>query len=253
MIENLIVIMTLVVPSAWCWGCSGQAIDNERRQLLRLLDPLRGYGFIMQDQVKQNEFTVHLCNNPYSQAAVWQSNLINTTDKHQIVLGLQNDTRVVKGSDHMIVTFGSGDKYTSGLCKGNSRSAMIILTCLPGKLHGNVRHVKESVGRHESNCYYLFEFETSVVCSQQPGSFWSSSTVLCFGGAVTLTLAVIGAIFVVLRCLPNSLAAIDDKIRSAYRRVINLLLPEHDCDQTFGTTYNRFQSTATISNINEET
>ena len=48
-------------------GCSGSAIDGERRQLLQILDPLKAYGFIIQDQHSVNEYTVHLCNNPFSQ------------------------------------------------------------------------------------------------------------------------------------------------------------------------------------------
>ena len=67
----------------------------------------------------------------------------------------------------MIMKFGSGNKYSSGPCQGFPRSTVVILTCLPGKLHGNVKHVKASTGRDESNCYYLFELETKVVCSEQ--------------------------------------------------------------------------------------
>lgn len=145
--------------------CSGKSMDQERLEILDVLKPLQYYGFIIKDQEANLDYIVHLCNNRFSPAAVWQRN--STTHKDVVVLGFQNDTEVIQGSNHMIMKFGSGHQYSSGLCKGFPRSTVVILTCLPGKLHGNVKHVKASTGRDPSNCYYLFELETKVVCSEQ--------------------------------------------------------------------------------------
>ena len=153
----------------------------------------------------------------------------------------------------MIITFGSGHPYESGPCKGNQRSAMIILTCIPDKLHGNVRHVKESVGRHQSNCYYLFEFETNVVCSLKSKPFWTSEVVLACGLSVALFLLIMGLMFKIRKIdLPESVQSVFSKIRSACDRFTRIFLPKEDQSQNIGTSYNRFHSTATIAQINEE-
>ena len=161
---------------------------------------------------------------------------------------MQNDTRVVKGSEHMIITFGSGQTYTSGLCEGHKRSAIIILTCVHDKLHGNVRHVKESVGRDQSNCYFLFEFETSVVCnstkqSSFPNALFSVFFAVSVGGALIAMMVLLIVYKASGSCLLGSMQTFYDKLNAAIVRRKS---------EEFGAKYDRFNSSATINQANME-
>merc|ERR1712226_430398 len=76
-----------------------------------------------------------------------------------------NDTRIRGGTDWVRLEFREGGKYNTH-CNGAKRTAEIMITCDPKVKYGQLQILhEENTDSSGSECYYLLELGSSMVCN----------------------------------------------------------------------------------------
>ena len=96
------------------------------------------------------------------------------SDDHITVLGRQNDVRVRGGTNWVRLEFRDGDRYQDK-CDNNFRSTEVMINCNPKVKFGNMRILhEENTDQSGSECYFLIEIESSLVCNVYYNSWFSN-------------------------------------------------------------------------------
>lgn len=80
---------------------------------------------------------------------------------HTTIIGRTNSTQVIGGSDWIILIYGGGDHYSS-YCGQERRRGMVMISCGPPGPAAFSAVLEER--EKESECFYLFELDTDIVC-----------------------------------------------------------------------------------------
>uniref|UniRef100_UPI00398F64CF cation-dependent mannose-6-phosphate receptor n=1 Tax=Pristiophorus japonicus TaxID=55135 RepID=UPI00398F64CF len=92
------------------------------------------------------------------------------------VIGRINTTRVIGGSDWILLIYGDGDPYGTH-CNQEKRKAMVMISCNPNVLGGGFTVVVEEREK-VSDCFYLFKLDSSVACAAVTRSLSTGSILL---------------------------------------------------------------------------
>ncbi|XP_072021200.1 cation-dependent mannose-6-phosphate receptor-like [Amphiura filiformis] len=140
-------------------------VDSSKEEIYKkILEPLKGETIkgVKLTEDDQWKYTIKFCEPIEESAGVIQyGNWANNTDeKHTI--GKIDNTHIKVGTNWMLLTYKDGDTYGSH-CGQEHRHADIMLLC-SSRLIGNTA-VLEVNNEKETDCFYLFEIESSVACT----------------------------------------------------------------------------------------
>ncbi|KAL4221520.1 mannose transmembrane transport [Mactra antiquata] len=148
--------------------------NDKRKKGEDQIELLKGRRYQFED--KYYKYHVGICTDamdPYPEdkkdvwtdAAVIQINKTNSEDAH--VIGKITEADIIAGPDWVMLEYNNGEKYGTH-CEGQdgnneNRRAKIMFICDHTVDDGEPYIIEEQNGKTES-CYYLFGFDTQVVC-----------------------------------------------------------------------------------------
>ncbi|XP_048882271.1 cation-dependent mannose-6-phosphate receptor [Brienomyrus brachyistius] len=97
----------------------------------------------------------------------------------ETVVGRYNVTEAIGGSDWVMLIYKNGSSYDRH-CSSEGRKAIIMISCKPGVLAGDLAIILEERQR-EKNCFYLFELDSSAVCPPVSSKLSLGSILLIIG------------------------------------------------------------------------
>lgn len=104
----------------------------------------------------------------YKGVAVLQTEKVGGIDGTKKIIGKYTNTKIIKGTNWVLLEYGDGDRYSSH-CGMEARRALIFITCDESIPIGQetIRLVEEFYdGTGTNDCYYLFEMQSSVTCQK---------------------------------------------------------------------------------------
>lgn len=110
-------------------------------------------------------------------AGVIQKN--TKSEEKPTVIGSYNSTQAIGGSDWVMLIYSNGDAYDSH-CNKEPRRAIIMISCNKNTEIGQLKVVVEDRER-KSNCFYLFELDSSAVCPPVQSQLSAGSILLIIG------------------------------------------------------------------------
>ncbi|XP_065126144.1 cation-dependent mannose-6-phosphate receptor [Paramisgurnus dabryanus] len=151
--------------------------DSEKK-VLRLLEPLTEQNFTLRvedgKEVKEKyTYIFRVCGDV---AGMPYAGLVQLKDDGtKVRIGNYDQTRVIGGSDWVLLIYEGGEKYDTH-CSQGARKAMIMISCSKST-KGDFSEVLE-VRDMPQDCYYLFELDTSAVCPVIPSKLSAGSIFL---------------------------------------------------------------------------
>lgn len=169
--------------------CGSQASDGTKRcklfsespaerKVLSLLEPLTNKTF---SEVKKSDkgnytYQFQVCGDAGKTVG---AGLVQTGKKSETVLGLYTATQAIGGSDWVMLIYSNGTKYDTH-CSKEMRKAIVMISCNKGVEMGKLEVVMEERER-ETDCFYLFELDSSAVCPALPSQLSAGSIILIIG------------------------------------------------------------------------
>ncbi|XP_077998023.1 cation-dependent mannose-6-phosphate receptor-like [Glandiceps talaboti] len=161
---------------------------------LKLLDPIVGKKFEITDAPKNYTYNIGICTpvKGTQDVGVLQTGLKDESHGTKNV-GLITQTHIQKGTDWLLLTYKGGEEYGHH-CTQEARKAVIMIVCDPVNLSGTIKIIAENADK-TSECYYLFEFGSSVACSTSSGSSGLSvGSIICIIFFVVVLIYLIGGV-----------------------------------------------------------
>lgn len=160
------------------------------RKILSMLEPLTGKNYTVQDKHDKDDYTYtfQVCGDAGGSKG---AGLIQTNQKDGkiTVIGMYTMTKVIGGSDWVMLRYENGTQY-SGHCSKTNRNAIIMISCDRSVDAGNLAVVLEERERSE-DCFYLFEIDSKAVCPPLKSQLSAGSIILIIG-VVLLAVYLIG-------------------------------------------------------------
>ncbi|KAM9405136.1 cation-dependent mannose-6-phosphate receptor isoform 1-T1 [Salvelinus alpinus] len=168
--------------------CGGQASDDTKRcklfsespaerKVLSLLEPLTNKTFsVVTKSVKESyTYKFQVCGDAGKTVG---AGLVQM-GKSETVLGLYTATQAIGGSDWVMLIYSNGTKYDAH-CSKEMRKAIVMISCNRGVEMGKLEVVLEERER-DTDCFYLFELDSSAVCPALPSQLSAGSIILIIG------------------------------------------------------------------------
>lgn len=131
-------------------------------KVLSVLEPLTNQNFTAKTKVAEEDYTYvfQVCGDAdgMKDAGVVQRG----KDGKQVLIGNYTSAQAFRGTDWILLIYQGGEKYHDH-CSKESRKAMIMISCDRSKAAGQLTVVLEDRVR-ETDCFYLFEMDSSAVC-----------------------------------------------------------------------------------------
>ncbi|XP_075699329.1 cation-dependent mannose-6-phosphate receptor [Rhinoderma darwinii] len=172
---------------------TGDKKSASEQAVLNRLAPLKHKRFdtTVQDGADSYTYTFVVCGGVQSGDKISNDGLVQNKTKTQeiTVIGRVNDTHVLNGTDWILLIYKSGDKYDSH-CDKEARKAMIMISCNKKTLADGFTIINEQREKM-SECFYLFEMDSSVACPIEE-SHLSVGSILLIVFAVLIGIYIIG-------------------------------------------------------------
>lgn len=173
-----------------CKLASDQGKESEsERKLLSKLEPLASLSFSIVVQDKDDSYTYNfsVCGNAanISNAGLVQINNADT----KIVIGQYTETQIFGGSDWVMLVYKNGSKYDSH-CNQETRKSMVMISCNRNTIGGGFAVIDEERTK-PTDCFYLFELDSSTVCPAITSKL-SAGSILLIVLFSCLTLYIVG-------------------------------------------------------------
>ncbi|XP_070561994.1 cation-dependent mannose-6-phosphate receptor-like [Ptychodera flava] len=186
-------ITLLLLFCVFCLFCSVEAdckVGDSELKYLSILDPIKGKKISVSDSGKDYsyKYDIGICTGvgDTDDVGVMQSDL-KSSSPSLVNVGLITSTHIQEGTDWLLLTYRDGKEYASH-CNKEKRKAVIMLVCDPKNLIGSATIIAENNNK-TSECYYLFEVGSSVVCE-------TSSSGLSVGSVICIIFFVLVAVYI---------------------------------------------------------
>ncbi|TSK34829.1 Cation-dependent mannose-6-phosphate receptor [Bagarius yarrelli] len=163
---RLLAVFILMVTEAHASGnttrCRLVHNTTSESKVLSVLEPLTNQNFTAKTKVADEEYTYvfQVCGDA---DGMKDAGLVQRgKDGKQVLIGNYSLTQVVRGSDWLLLIYLGGEKYHEH-CSKEPRKAMIMISCDRSKVAGPLTVVLEDRER-DTECFYLFELDSSAVC-----------------------------------------------------------------------------------------
>ncbi|XP_040294628.1 cation-dependent mannose-6-phosphate receptor [Bufo bufo] len=173
--------------------CKLNKMSPSEQAVLDRLAPLKHQRFetTSYDGKDSYTYTLVICGGVFNGSKSSNEGLVQnkTKEQHITVVGRINDTRIINGTDWILLTYSSGENYDTH-CGGEPRKAMIMISCNKKTLADGFMVVAEYRDK-TSDCFYLFEMDSSVACPPEE-SHLSVGSILLIVFAVLIAIYIIG-------------------------------------------------------------
>ncbi|KAL4616745.1 cation-dependent mannose-6-phosphate receptor [Arapaima gigas] len=150
--------------------------SQAEKDALSRLEPLTNKTFTVKTKDKEEyTYTFQVCGNAGKEP---EGGLVQTVNGKETVIGKYTVTQAVGGSDWVMLIYMNGSQYTTH-CGKEQRKAIIMISCAPG-VQGDFSIVVEERER-ETDCFYLFELDSSAVCPSVESKLSLGSILLIVG------------------------------------------------------------------------
>ncbi|XP_027865089.1 cation-dependent mannose-6-phosphate receptor isoform X2 [Xiphophorus couchianus] len=160
-------------------ACKLQDESASQRKVLERLEPLAGKNFsvTVKEEKESYRYVFQLCGDA---GGVQKAGVIQQTDSQAkpTIVGSYTSTKAIGGSDWVMLIYHDGDKYDSH-CNNEARKAIIMISCNKNK-EGDLEVILEDRDR-QSDCFYLFELDSSAVCPPVQSQLSAGSIILIIG------------------------------------------------------------------------
>ncbi|KAL0985130.1 hypothetical protein UPYG_G00153260 [Umbra pygmaea] len=183
-------------------ACGGQASDNVKRCGLRYespteakalsrLEPLTNISFTVDETDGKESYTYQfqVCGDAGNMEGAGLVQIDKAGKKNKIVIGRYTVTQAIGGSDWVMLIYRNGSNY-DGHCSKEMRKAIVMISCNRDVEMGQLE-VKLEDREKQSDCFYLFELDSSAVCPVLPSKLSAGSIILIIG-LVLLSVYLIG-------------------------------------------------------------
>lgn len=179
---------TLAVQLVLCWSvvystdstknCKLLSESEPERKVLKRLEPLANTNFTVEtkDGEDKYKYVFQLCGDA---GGAQGAGVIQKYGNKTTVIGLYNSTEAIGGSDWVMLIYRNGDAYHEH-CLKEKRKALIMISCNRSGKMGQLQAVLENKHR-DSDCFYLFELDSSAVCPPLPSGLSTGSIILIIG------------------------------------------------------------------------
>ncbi|XP_013385262.1 cation-dependent mannose-6-phosphate receptor [Lingula anatina] len=137
------------------------------KRALGVLTKLTGTRFVDKDDKGEYEYKIGICTKADDDAmdnvGVVQ---VKVKDKHKHRIGFYNDSHLTGGTDWISLEYRGGENYGTH-CTHENKKAIIMIVCDPNDSEGHGKVVEEN-NQKTDECYYLFEYSHSAVCTEVP-------------------------------------------------------------------------------------
>uniref|UniRef100_A0A3B5MND2 Cation-dependent mannose-6-phosphate receptor n=1 Tax=Xiphophorus couchianus TaxID=32473 RepID=A0A3B5MND2_9TELE len=161
-------------------ACKLQDESASQRKVLERLEPLAGKNFsvTVKEEKESYRYVFQLCGDA---GGVQKAGVIQQTDSQAkpTIVGSYTSTKAIGGSDWVMLIYHDGDKYDSH-CNNEARKAIIMISCNKNKEVGDLEVILEDRDR-QSDCFYLFELDSSAVCPPVQSQLSAGSIILIIG------------------------------------------------------------------------
>ncbi|XP_035528574.1 cation-dependent mannose-6-phosphate receptor [Morone saxatilis] len=161
--------------------CGLVSDSNSERKVLERLEPLahKNFSVVTKEDKGSYTYTFQLCGEAagFPEAGVVQVDSKSPTKS--TIIGRFNSTRVIGGSDWVMLIYENGDAY-DGHCSKEKRKAIIMISCNSKIGMGELEVVLEDRDRAH-DCFYLFELDSSAVCPVVPSQLSTGSIIVIIG------------------------------------------------------------------------
>ncbi|KAG9470599.1 cation-dependent mannose-6-phosphate receptor [Eleutherodactylus coqui] len=172
---------------------NSERVSASEQAVLNRLAPLKHKRFetTFKNGTESYTYTFAVCGTVLNGTKSTNEGLVqNKTQNGEItVIGRINDTRVINGTDWILLIYKSGEKYDKH-CVKEPRKAMVMISCNKKSLAEGFTIVSEERDRMDE-CFYLFEMDSSVACPPDE-SHLSVGSILLIVFAVLIGLYIIG-------------------------------------------------------------
>uniref|UniRef100_A0A146ZTF6 Cation-dependent mannose-6-phosphate receptor n=1 Tax=Fundulus heteroclitus TaxID=8078 RepID=A0A146ZTF6_FUNHE len=150
------------------------------RKVLDRLEPLAFKNLTVESKNEKDSYTYvfQLCGDAggVPGAGVIQKNM-KTPEKPIVTnIGSYKATKAIGGSDWVMLIYEQGDKYDSH-CQKEARKAIIMISCSKNTDVGALEVILEENER-DTDCFYLFELDSSAVCPPVESRLSAGSIIL---------------------------------------------------------------------------
>uniref|UniRef100_A0A3B5QMM5 Cation-dependent mannose-6-phosphate receptor n=1 Tax=Xiphophorus maculatus TaxID=8083 RepID=A0A3B5QMM5_XIPMA len=161
-------------------ACKLQDESASQRKVLERLEPLAGKNFsvTVKEEKENYRYVFQLCGDA---GGVQKAGVIQQTDSQAkpTIVGSYTSTKAIGGSDWVMLIYHNGDNYDSH-CNNEARKAIIMISCNKNKEVGDLEVILEDRDR-QSDCFYLFELDSSAVCPPVQSQLSAGSIILIIG------------------------------------------------------------------------
>lgn len=174
-----------------CILSGGDKKSAKEQALLQRLAPLKNK--IFQTNVNEDgdsyKYTFVICGQVNVSTNTYAGLVQSKADSPDTVIGRINDTHLINGTDWIMLFYKSGDKYDNHCGKG-PRQALVMISCNKNTLGDAFTMISEERNK-TSDCFYLFEMDSSVACPAEE-SHLSVGSILLIVFAVLIAVYIIG-------------------------------------------------------------
>ncbi|KAM8846575.1 cation-dependent mannose-6-phosphate receptor [Synchiropus picturatus] len=175
----LLLCGTAVFASDGTKNCRLFSKSEPEQKALSMLEPLAHRNFTANTTVggQNYMYALKVCGDV---GGVPGAGAIQVDSKgEKTMVGSYNSTQAIGGTDWVMLIYRNGDKYDNH-CSKESRKAIIMIFCKRNVDVGPLKVVLEDRDR-EQDCFYLFELDSSAVCSPLDSHLSAGSIVLIIG------------------------------------------------------------------------
>ncbi|XP_004078010.2 cation-dependent mannose-6-phosphate receptor [Oryzias latipes] len=172
--KGSIVVWNLVIQLVMCGrtvfassdtkSCKLVSESESERKVLSRLEGLAHKNFTVEHNIGKESYTYvfQLCGDAGGVKGAGVIQLDKKNPNKPTVVGMYTDTQAIGGSDWVMLIYRSGEAYDQH-CSQEKRKAYIMISCNRNTDMGQLEVVVEDRNR-STDCFYLFELDSSTVC-----------------------------------------------------------------------------------------
>lgn len=192
---QLLLWATAVLGSDGQKSCKLFSKSESEQNVLNRLEPLAHKDFTVETTIGKDSYTyvLQLCGDAGGVAGAGVIQVEKKDDKTQTTLvGSNNSTQAIGGTDWVMLIYRNGENYDNH-CSKESRKAIIMIFCKRNVELGPLKVLEDR--EREKDCFYLFELDSSAVCSPLDSHLSAGSIVLIIGVCLLATYLIGGFLY----------------------------------------------------------
>ncbi|KAM9723981.1 cation-dependent mannose-6-phosphate receptor [Menidia menidia] len=178
---QLVLCRSVVLATNGTKGCKLLSESPSERNFLNRLEPLSNKNISVDTMVGVESYTYvfQLCGDAGGVPGAGLIQIDKKTPPITTVIGRYESTKVIAGSDWVMLIYSDGDSYDTH-CSKEKRKSIVMISCSRSTDMGKLEVVMEDRDR-DRECFYLFELDAMAVCPIIPSKLSAGSVLLIIG------------------------------------------------------------------------